>query len=55
MGMLLIVAIVAGLVVALALFVHALRSDTGAQQHGWLVVVPLLIIAAWLLQTLLTG
>ena len=53
--MLLIVAIVAGLVVALALFIHALRSDTAPQQHGWLVVVPLLIIAAWLLQTLLTG
>ena len=53
--MLLVVAIVAGLGVALALFVHALRSDTAPRQHGWLVVVPLLIIAAWLLQTLLTS
>lgn len=53
--MLLVVAIVAGLVAALALFVHALRSDQSTRAHGWLVVVPLLIIAGWVLETLLTG
>jgi hypothetical protein len=55
MGMLLVVAIVAGLAAALALFVHALRSDSSPREHGWLVVVPLLIIAIWVLSTLLTG
>ena len=53
--MLLVVAIVAGLAVALALFVHALRSDESPRAHGWLVVVPLLVIAGWVLETLLTG
>jgi hypothetical protein len=55
MGMLLVVAILAGLGIALALFVHALRSEPSGEAHGWIVIVPLLIIAGWVLETLITG
>lgn len=55
MGMLLVLAIVAGVVLALALFVHALRSSPSERVHGWLVIVPLLIIAGWILETLIMG
>jgi hypothetical protein len=55
MGMLLALAIVVGVVLALALFVHALRSSPSERAHGWLVIVPLLIIAGWILETLIVG
>lgn len=55
MGMLLILAIVVGVILALALFVHALRASPSERAHGWLVVVPLLIIAGWILETLIMG
>ena len=55
MGMLLILAIVAGVIMALALFVHALGSNPSERAHGWLVIVPLLIVAGWLLETLIMG
>ena len=45
MGMLLALAIVLGVILALALFVHALRGNPSERAHGWLVIVPLLIIA----------
>lgn len=55
MGMLLALAVVAGVVLALALFVHALRCGSSERAHGWLVIVPLLIIAGWILETLIMG
>jgi hypothetical protein len=55
MGMLLALAIVAGVILALALFVHALRSSPSERAHGWLVIVPLLIVAGWILVTLIMG
>lgn len=51
--MLLTLAIVVGVVLALALFIHALRSGPSERQHGWLVVVPLVIVAGWVLETLI--
>lgn len=55
MGMLLALAIVLGVILALALFVHALRSNASERAHGWLVIVPLLIIAGWIIETLIMG
>lgn len=55
MGMLLALAIVAGVILALALFVHALRSSPSERAHGWLVIVPLLIVVGWVLVTLIMG
>jgi hypothetical protein len=55
MGMVFALAIVVGVILALALFVHALRSSPSERAHGWLVIVPLLIIAGWLLETLIMG
>jgi hypothetical protein len=55
MGMLLAIAIIASVILALALFVHALRSSPSEGAHGWLVIVPLLIIAGWILETLIMG
>ena len=55
MGMLLALAIVVGVILALALFVHALGSNPSARTHGWLVIVPLLIIAGWILEMLIMG
>jgi methyl-accepting chemotaxis protein len=55
MGMVLALAVVLGVVLALALFVHALRTDRSERAHGWLVIVPLLIIAGWILETLIMG
>lgn len=53
--MLLVVAILAGIGIALALFIHALRAEQSEGAHGWLVIVPLLIIAGWVLETLIMG
>lgn len=55
MGMVLALAVVLGVVLALVLFVHALRTDRSERAHGWLVIVPLLIIAGWILETLIMG
>lgn len=55
MGMLFALAIVLAVILALAMFVHALRSDSSERAHGWLVVVPLLIIAGWLVEMLIMG
>jgi hypothetical protein len=55
MGMLLALAIVVAVILALALFVHALGSSPSERGHGWLVIVPLLIIAGWLVEMLIMG
>lgn len=55
MGMLFALAIVVAVILALTLFVHALRTSPSERAHGWLVIVPLLIIAGWILETLIMG
>jgi hypothetical protein len=55
MGLLLALAIIVGAVGIGALFVHALRAESSERSHGWLVIVPLLIIALWVLGTLIMG
>jgi uncharacterized membrane protein YqhA len=55
MGMLLALAIVVAVIGMLALFVHALRSSPSERAHGWLVIVPLLIIGGWIVETLIMG
>jgi hypothetical protein len=55
MGMLLTLALLAGISFAGALFVHALRADPSERAHGWFVVVPLLIVAGWIFGTLIMG
>jgi len=47
--------VVIGVVLMLALFVHALRTSPSERSHGWLVIVPLLIIAGWVFVTLTMG
>ena len=53
--MLVALAVVVGFCLMLGLFVHALRSSPSEREHGWLLIVPLLIIAGWVLETLITG
>jgi len=53
MGMLLTLALLLGIGFAGVLFIHALRADPSERAHGWLVIVPLLIVAGWLLGTLI--
>ena len=53
--MILVLAIVVGVILALALFVHALDSNPSMRAHGWLVIVPLLIIAGWIVEMLVMG
>jgi hypothetical protein len=54
MGMLVFLAVALFLLGALALFVHAVRAeDRRESRHGWIVVVPLLIIFGWVLTELL--
>jgi hypothetical protein len=55
MGMVLALAILVCVILALTLFVHALRSNSSERAHGWLVIVPLLIIAGWVLEMLIMG
>lgn len=55
MGLVLALAIVAGVIGAGAMFIHALRAEPSDGAHGWLVVVPLLIVVLWVLGTLIMG
>jgi hypothetical protein len=52
MGMLVVLAVVGFVAVVIGLFVHAIDSE-GKSRHGWLIVVPLLIFAGWLLEMLI--
>lgn len=51
--MLVVLALLISGALVIALFVHALRADRATRAHGWLVIVPLLIIAGWLLESLI--
>ena len=55
MGMLLVLSVVIAIIMLIALFTHALRTDPSPEAHKWLLVVPLLIIVAWVLQELIMG
>jgi hypothetical protein len=55
MGMLIVMALVAAFALVIALFVHALRADQSPGEHRWLVIVPLLIVAGWVLEVLIMG
>ena len=53
MGMLLVLAVVVAVVLVGWLFIHAVRTPEGESQHGWLAVVPLVIIFGWVVEQLL--
>jgi NADH:ubiquinone oxidoreductase subunit 6 (subunit J) len=53
MGLLLVLAVVGAIIVVVAMAVHALRADPSPEQHGWLVIVPLLILWLFILMQLL--
>ncbi|MEO8843259.1 MAG: hypothetical protein ABI591_23125 [Kofleriaceae bacterium] len=36
-----------------ALFVYAVREEPGKRRHGWLAIVPLLILGGWMLETII--
>ncbi len=55
MGMLVVIFVIFALAGATALFVHALRTDASPEAHGWLVILPLLVIIGWLIEELITG
>ena len=55
MGMLLVVFALLALVGVGALFVHALRSDPSPNGHGWLVVLPLVVIFGWVIEQIIMG
>lgn len=52
MGMLLVLAIVVAVALVGWLFIHAVRTPEGASRHGWLAVVPLVIIFGWVVEQL---
>lgn len=54
MGLLVVLAGLALVVLAMALFVHAVRSSRGGR-HGWLVVLPLIVGFGWVLEQLIVG
>ena len=53
MGMLVVVGGLAFVFAIGAMFVHAVRTSETGNRHGWLVVVPLLIVLGWLLETII--
>lgn len=53
MGMLVVLGVIVFIVLVGALFVHAIRKRDG--RHGWLVVVPLIVLFGWLIEQLLIG
>ena len=54
MGMLVVVGMLIGLGLVFWLLVSAVNDD-GRKRHGWLAVVPLLIIVGWLVEQLIMG
>ena len=53
MGMLLVVAVIIAFVGVGWLFVHALRTPEGESQHGWLAILPLVVIFGWVVEQLI--
>jgi len=52
MGMLVVLGGIVFIALMWALFFHAVR-DRGESRHGWIVVLPLVVAAAWLIGQLL--
>ena len=52
MGMLLVLAVIIAFVGVGYLFVHALTTPEGESQHGWLAVLPLVVIFGWVVEQL---
>lgn len=51
--MLLVLAIVVAIALVGWLFIHALREPDGESQHGWLAVLPLVVIFGWVVEQLI--
>lgn len=47
--MLVVLGVLAFIAIVWALFFHAVRSPRGGR-HGWIVVLPLIVAAAWLIE-----
>jgi hypothetical protein len=54
MGLLVVLAVLAFLALAMALFIHAVRASSGGR-HGWLIVLPLVVAFGWLIEQLIVG
>jgi hypothetical protein len=54
MGMLVVLGVVVFIAVIWALFFHAVRAPSGGR-HGWIVVLPLVVAAAWLIEQLVVA
>lgn len=51
--MLLVLAVVVAVALVGWLFIHAVRTPEGESRHGWLAVVPLVIIFGWVVEELI--
>jgi hypothetical protein len=52
MGMLVVLAVVVALLGCGWLFVHAVSGE-GKNRHGWLIVLPLIVMFGWLIEQLI--
>ena len=55
MGMLLVVAVLVALAMIVWLFTLAVRSEDKQSPHRWLVVLPIVALAGWLVEQLIMG
>jgi hypothetical protein len=53
-GLIVIIPVLLALVLIVGLFVHAVRADPSGEGHRWLVFVPVLIAAIWIIENLIT-
>ncbi len=51
--MLLVLAVVVAVVLVGWLFIHAVRTPEGESQHGWLAILPLVVIFGWVVEQLI--
>lgn len=52
--MLVVLGVVVFIALIWALFFHAVRAPSGGR-HGWIVVLPLVVAAAWLIEQLVVA
>jgi hypothetical protein len=57
MGLVVVLAVLALIAVGATLFIGVVRENTDGKtrQHGWLVVVPLIVVAGWFIEQLIVG
>ena len=53
MGLLVVLAVVLAFVGVIWAFAYAVRPKKPGSSHGWLVVLPLLVIFGWVLDTII--